>query len=126
MSDYSNNRIEQIDKIAFCLANKFVKPLYNLCDEKNYQGYISCLTEILKWASEFYNKYYYELYNWRVFEKSMKNIYNAGDRDDFLIAWGCSRIRRFYIQHINKKEYCLKRSNINKNKRVQTRMRIAS
>ena len=126
MIEYSNNRIEQIDRIAFCLANKFVKPLYNLCDEKNYHGYIKCLMEIRKWASEFYNKYYYELYNWKVFEKSIENIYNAANRDDFLIAWGCSRIRGVYIQHKNRTAYCQKRSNANKNKRVQTRLRIAS
>ena len=96
MNNPPKNANDQIRLIAASLAEKFVKPMYDANCEKNYFVYVGCLSEILNWSGEFYNKYFHKLNDWKSFETSKDNIFNAVDGHDFLIAWGCSKVRQFF------------------------------
>jgi len=84
--------------IATRLADKFLKPLLDFYNAKNYSVYIGSLTEIIDWSFEFYNEYHLKLNDWGTFETSSENIYEAANREEFLIAWGNNRIQLFYTQ----------------------------
>lgn len=96
MKKPSENANDHIRLIASSLADKFVKPMYDANCEKNYFVYVGCLSEILNWSGEFYNSYFHKMHDWKSFETSKDNIYNAVDRDDFLLAWGCTKVRQFF------------------------------
>ena len=98
---HSNNHSEQIEMIAARLADQFVKPLFDFRNEKSYFTYIGSLAEILDWSYEFHNLYSYQMEDWESFLASKENIYHAVSRDEFLIAWGKSRIKQFYAQNEN-------------------------
>ena len=66
---YQIGDADQIDKIAVCLADNFVKPLFDFHNEKKYQAYVKSLAEILNWSSEFYKQYYQKLNDWKVLKK---------------------------------------------------------
>ena len=116
---------DQIDKIAVCLADNFVKPLFDFHNEKKYQAYVKSLAEILNWSREFYKQYYQKLNDWESFEKSNDNIYNADNRNDFLIAWGCNRIQLFFAQNANETEYSRKQAKNSKNKQNNFSVTVA-
>lgn len=99
----SNNEPDSIRRIAVCLADNFVKPLYNCCTEKNYYVYIGILTEIINWAHEFYEQYHDKLNDWEAFKKSGDNIHNAATGHEFLVAWGKARVNKFL--NVNTKGY---------------------
>lgn len=93
-----NNVMEQqtdsieIGLIAACLADNYMEHLYNLSEI----GYINALHEISAWSHEFYHAYHEKLKDWETFESSTANIYGSVCWDDFLIAWGAERIRKFF------------------------------
>lgn len=95
----------QVNRIATRLADKFVKPLFDFCNEKNYSVYLKSLDEILNWAYEFYAEYYPKLNDWEAFEGTKDNIFNSINRDDFLMAWGDKRMKQFIAENSNEKEY---------------------
>ncbi len=101
MIRHLTNHTAQICEIANRLADNFVKPLYNLCTEKNYYVYIGILTEIIEWAHEFFEQYHYSLSDWEAFKKSSENIYNATTPHEFLVAWGNERANKFFISNTN-------------------------
>lgn len=98
MSNPLNNK-EQIDMIATCLANNFVKKIYNLQNEKSYSAYVKSLSEIFHWAHEYYIEYNHRIIDWECFSKSDDNIYKATTREAFQIAWGNERLQIFNGQH---------------------------
>jgi hypothetical protein len=91
--------------IAACLADNFLKPLNDFCNEKRYLGYVGTLAEISDWAHEFYDAYCNKLDNWDTFENSEDNKYTPTNWDDFLVAWGHGRLQQFFAQHIGRPEY---------------------
>jgi len=91
----------QIDTIAIRLANRFLNPLFDFCNKKNYFIYIGSLAEIMDWSYEFYHQYDHKLRDWEIFESSHENIFNAASKDEFLLAWGSNRIKQFYEQNAN-------------------------
>ncbi len=93
------NNKEQIDMIATCLADNFVKNIYNLQNEKSYTAYVKSLSEIFHWAHEFYIEYNHKLKDWESFGKSGDNIYKAATREAFQIAWGNERMQIFTEHH---------------------------
>ena len=104
------NDIEQIDTIAIRLANKFLNPLFDFCNQKNYFVYIGSLAEIMDWSYEFYNQYEHKLKNWQNFVSSNENVFDAVSQDEFLIAWGNNRIQQFYEQNANHKRKFITRA----------------
>jgi hypothetical protein len=96
--DSLNNK-KQIDLIATCLADNFVKKIYNLQNEKSYSAYVKSLSEIFHWAHEFYIEYNHKIKDWESFGKSGDNIYKATTREAFQIAWGNERMQIFTDQH---------------------------
>ncbi|SRR5258706_15780269 len=103
MSKTTSSKIDtdHIAMIAACLADNYLKPLNDFCNEKKYFGYIGSLAEISNWAHEFYNGYCHKLNEWDAFEGSEDNIYNAVNWDDFLVAWGYSRLQQFFVESTN-------------------------
>jgi predicted nucleotidyltransferase len=89
------NHSEEIDKIAISLAVHFAKPLYYFTDAKSYSEYIEILKEILQWSLEFYVEYHHKLKSWENFEISQENIYKAVNKNEFLIAWGKDKLKKF-------------------------------
>ena len=89
----------QIDTIAIRLASKFLNPLFDFCSQKNYFVYIGSLAEIMDWSYEFFYLYDQKLQDWKNFESSNENIFNAESKDEFLLAWGNNRIQQFYEQN---------------------------
>jgi hypothetical protein len=86
---------DEIDHIAISLADHFAKPLYRFTDAKSYTEYIEILKEILQWSLEFYVLYHHKLKSWENFEGSQENIYKAISKNEFLIAWGQDKLRKF-------------------------------
>lgn len=82
----------EIGMLAACFADNFMKELY----EKSGKGYIDALDEISAWAHEFYHAYYEKLKEWETFEESEDNIFNAVCWDDFVIAWGSDRLKKYF------------------------------
>jgi len=117
---------DQIGKIAACLSDNFVKPLFDFRDEKNYPAYVKSLAKILNWSHEFYKQYHHKLKDWEAFEKSTDNIYDAVNPNDFLIAWGQKRIKQFFAHHTNETGHSGKYTNNNKNKRNNFSMGVAT
>jgi hypothetical protein len=99
MRSYHLNNHEQIDMIATCFADNFVKEVYDFQNEKSYSAYVKSLSEIFNWAHEFYIEYNHKMKDWESFEKSQDNIYNVNTMEDFQIAWGNQRIKQFFDQH---------------------------
>ena len=86
---------DEVGMIAACLSDNYLKILYDFCSERNLFGYTGCLSEISDWSHEFFREYQDKMAEWEVFEESNDNIYNAVAWDDFLIEWGCDRIKKF-------------------------------
>ncbi len=133
MIAYSKNHADQIcdndqiDKIAACLADNFLKPLYHFCNEKNYFVYVACLAEILDWSHEFYNQYYNNVNDWEAFEEIKDNVYNTGVyRNNFLIVWGDKRIKQFFAQNSNKTKCSRKYLKNSKNKQNNFSIKIGT
>ena len=104
MNAYLKNHSAEIDSIAINLADHFAKPLYHFTDAKSYSEYIEILKEILSWSIEFYVQYYHKLNNWEGFVRSHENIYKSADKDEFMIAWGRDKLKKFTNEyHENKK-----------------------
>jgi len=99
MRSYPLNSKEQIDMIATCLADNFVKKIYDFQNEKSYSAYVKSLSEIFHWAHEFYIEYNHKMKDWESFKRSIDNIYNVNTMEDFQIAWGNQRIKQFFDQH---------------------------
>jgi hypothetical protein len=104
MRSYPLNNKEQIDMIATCLADNFVKKIYDFQNEKSYSAYIKSLSENFQWDHELYIEYNNKMKDWEKFEKSIDNIYNVNTMEDFQIAWGNERISQFFNQHAKNTE----------------------
>jgi hypothetical protein len=95
MKAYLKNLSDEISIIAVSLADNFAKPLYDFTEAKSYSEYIEILKEILNWSREFNEHYHHKLNSWESFVRSQENIYEAVNRNEFLIAWGKDRLKRF-------------------------------
>jgi hypothetical protein len=104
MNAYLKNHSAEIDRIAISLADHFAKPLYHFTDAKSYSEYIEILKEILNWSIEFYVQYYHKLNNWDGFARSQDNIYKSADRNEFLIAWGRDKLKKFTNEYSDNKK----------------------
>ena len=62
---------EEIISIAVCLANNFAKLIYQSTAEKGYNNYVNCLTQMLDWSHEYYQRFYHEVHS-----------------TNLLVAWG--------------------------------------
>jgi hypothetical protein len=105
MNTYLKNHSAEIDSIAISLADHFAKPLYHFTDAKSYSEYIEILKEILSWSIEFYVQYHHKLKSWESFVRSHENIYNSTDRDDFMIAWGRDKLKKFTNEYQDNQKY---------------------
>lgn len=97
MISHSKNHFDQVSEIANCLADNFVKPLYNFCTQKSYYVYSGILTEIIDRAQEFHEQYQDKLNDRETFEKSDDNIYDATTPHEFLVTWGNARTDKFFF-----------------------------
>lgn len=102
MKAYLKNLSDEISIIAVNLADHFAKPLYDFTNAKSYSEYIEILKEILNWSHEFYEHYHHQLNTWESFERSQENTYKAVNRNEFLIAWGEDRLKRFIDEQSSK------------------------
>jgi hypothetical protein len=98
MVAHSKDDSDQVSMIAACLANNFLKPLYDFYNERNYVVYTECLSHILEWSYEFYEQHSHMLTEWKTFELPKDYTHN-NNRNEFLIAWGHKRIEQFFSQN---------------------------
>ena len=98
MIEYKIHHPDEISNIAASLADEFLKPLFDFCNERNYFVYIGSLAEIMDWSCEFYAQYHHKLADWEKFEHSQDNIFRARSKAEFLKAWGSNRIKLFYSE----------------------------
>ncbi len=89
------NQTDLIDTIADRLVENFVEPLFEQSREKNYFVYLGTVAEIMSWSQELHDTYYQQLLDWENFKTSSGNIYQAATRDDFIIAWGRDKIKKY-------------------------------
>lgn len=99
MIPWFKNQTDLIDTIADRLVEHFVEPLFEMSTEKNYFVYLGTVAEIMSWSQELHEKYYQQLLDWENFKISDGNIYHAANRDDFIVAWGKERIRKYSPGH---------------------------
>ena len=85
----------EIGLIAACLADNFLKPLYDFCSKHNLHGYIGTLNVVSEWAHDFYDIYNEKIADWESFESSGDNIYESIAWDDFVISWGRDLLEKF-------------------------------
>ena len=104
MNTYLKNHSAEIDSIAINLADNFAIPLYHFTDAKSYSEYIEILKEILSWSIEFYVQYHQKLSSWESFARSQDNIYRSEDRDEFMIAWGRDKLKKFTKEYYDNKK----------------------
>jgi hypothetical protein len=104
MNALLKNHSAEIDSIAISLADHFAKPLYHFTDAKSYSEYIEILKEILSWSIEFYVQYHHKLNNWEGFVRSQDNIYKSADRNEFMIAWGRDKLKKFTNEYYDNKK----------------------
>ena len=105
MNPYFKNHSAEIDSIAMNLADHFAKPLYRFTDAKSYSEYIEILKEILRWSIEFYVQFHHKLNNWENFSISQDNVYKSKDRNEFMIAWGRDKLKKFTNEYQDNKKY---------------------
>jgi hypothetical protein len=98
------NQTDLIDTIADRLVENFAEPLFDLSIEKNYFVYLGTVAEIMSWSGELYDNYYQQLLDWENFKVSRGNTFHAITRDDFIIAWGKERMKK-YMQGVRRKVY---------------------
>jgi hypothetical protein len=105
MNAYLKNHSAEIDSIAIRMADHFAKPLYLFTDAKSYSEYIEILKEILSWSIEFYVQYHHKLNSWESFSGSQDNIYKSVDRNEFMIAWGRDKLKKFTNEYPDNKKF---------------------
>lgn len=98
-SPYQSCEVDQVNQIAACLANNFLKSLLQFCNGRNYFFYLGCLSEILNWSHEFYKQYCQDEKS-ETQENPTNNIYcDCTYRDDVLIAWGNIRLEKYFAKN---------------------------
>lgn len=102
MITYPKTNNDPVAAIAVCLITHFAKPVYDFYNGKSYRLYVKSMEEIIDWSFEFHTQYYHRLKDWDAFKVSDDNIYNAADRESFLVSWGDCRIKEFFIHQENK------------------------
>jgi hypothetical protein len=105
MIAYSRNFNVDIDWIATCLADAFVKQLFNSFGENSYTVYVRSMNEILAWSHEFFAQFSNRTDDWEAFGASDENIYHAENKKEFLVAWGMERIKLFRAGEEKKSQY---------------------
>jgi hypothetical protein len=120
MIAYSKNFNVDIDWIASCLADAYVKPLFYSFGENSYTVYVKSMNEILDWSHEFFAQFSNRPDDWETFVISDENVYEAKNKKDFLVAWGKERIKMFLAAKEKKTEHRSAQTNkINNPKRFQ-------
>ena len=105
MDTLSQQRYDFIKMVANRLAEKFIRPLFEFTQEKNYPAHIGGLAEILDWASEFSEQHYNKIIDWEAFRRSSDNTYKAETLNDLIISFGKERLKTFYAQNTNHSTY---------------------
>ena len=98
----SKQHTDFIDMVSQQLAESFVKRLIQLGTERKYDNYAGSLEEILKWSWEFFDFYYDKFQNWKLFQETEENIFNADSPQEFIIAFGHARFIKFCVENAEK------------------------
>src|SRR6188474_3513892 len=97
----TQQQFDFVKMVANLLAENFVQPLFGLTEKKDYPTHIGGLAEIIDWAKEFHDRYYYKIIDWKAFQQSKDNIYNAETFKDLVIVFGQEKLRIFYNKNAN-------------------------
>ncbi|MBL7698532.1 MAG: hypothetical protein JNK79_10245 [Chitinophagaceae bacterium] len=100
---------EFIENVAAHLMRIFLRPLQELDTERTYFTHVGILAEILEWALEFSNWYYFKLNNWSKFKSSRENIFNSENLEEFVTAYGHMKFMRFCLEHSGYQGYFFKK-----------------
>jgi hypothetical protein len=98
----SKEQTDFIDLVSQKLAESFVKKLIQLGSQRKYENYAGSLEEILKWTWEFFDLYYDKFQNWKAFQHTEENNFNAESPHEFIIAFGHARFIRFCVESAEK------------------------
>lgn len=109
MATQTQQHVDFIKMVANRLAEKFIRPLFEFTQEKNYSAHIGGLAEILDWANEFSEQYYNNFIEGETFRGSTDNIYKAETLNDLIIAFGQERLQTFYAKNANHSTYFLEK-----------------
>ena len=109
MNIQTHQQHDFIKMVANRLAEKFIRPLFEFTQEKNYSAHIGGLAEILDWAKEFSEQYYNYVIEWETFRHSSFNIHKAETLHDLIIAFGQERLKIFYAENADRANYFLEK-----------------
>ena len=105
----SKQQVDFFDIVVDLLVAHFVKPLNRLSSEKNYLVHVASLAEIVDWSEEFCNQYSDLPDDWETFKSSSRNIFKAGNINDFIVAFGQAKFKIFSIENGNYPDYFLRK-----------------
>ena len=92
-------KVDFVHLVAERLAEYFAQPLYGLSKVKNYYALVSVLEEIIDWSHELSDQHYSKLKNWNKFQSGRKTSAITDNMDEFVIAFGRERFKRFCIEN---------------------------
>ena len=105
----SKQQVDFIDIVIDLLVENFLKPLNQLSREKNYFVHVASLAEIVDWSQDFWNQYFDLPGDWETFRSSKRNIFKAENINDFIIAFGQEKFRKFCSENADYPEYFLEK-----------------
>lgn len=105
----TKQQVDFIDVVIDLLVENFLKPLNQLCREKNYFVHVASLAELVDWSQEFWNQYFDLPGDWETFKSSDRNIFRAEDINDFIIAFGREKFKNFCNENVHYPEYFLEK-----------------
>ena len=105
----TKQQVDFIDVVIDLLVENFLKPLNQLSREKNYFVHVASLSEIVDWSQDFWNQYFDLPGDWETFRSSNRNIFAAENINDFIIAFGQEKFRKFCVENADYPEYFLEK-----------------
>ena len=105
----SKQQIDFFDIVVDLLVEHFVKSLNQLSSEKSYFVHVASLAEIVDWSEEFCNQYSDLPDDWETFKSSSRNIFNADNINEFVVAFGQAKFKIFSIENGNYRDYFMRK-----------------
>lgn len=107
MKTQNQQRLDFKKLVANCLAETFIRPLFEFTQEKGYPAYVGGLAEILDWAGEFTEQHFYNIPDYEVFQSGNDNTYKAETLNELIIAFGRERFKMFCAKNNKHSAYFL-------------------
>jgi hypothetical protein len=87
----NEEKINFLHMVSTQLVEYFARPLFDLSNEKNYHALVCTIEQIIDWSHDLSDKYYFKTTDWKQFQSSGENIFEAESLEEFVFAFGLER-----------------------------------